>query len=247
MNNDSMQPLCAGNWKAHGDLTQLASWAAGMGQPAGEVILCPPHPLLVQAVDLLGDAIGVGAQDVATHGPANQTGNTTAQLVADCGVGWTLVGHSERRAAGETDAQVAAKLEQVSAAGLKPILCIGESLPEREAGRLNKILTTQLDGALSAKGLPAGLVVAYEPVWAIGTGVAASAQEAQEACQLVRKTLEKFAGGARIRLLYGGSVKTDNAVQIMAQSDIDGLLVGGASLDPVAFTVIAEAVAASNS
>lgn len=243
--SEPIPPLCAGNWKAHGDAELITDWASVMGTPDTDVVLCPPHPLLLEAVAVLGDKIAVGAQDVATHGPANQTGNTTAELVASCGVQWTLIGHSERRAMGETDADVAAKLDQAVKAGLKPILCIGESLDQREANQLEAVLTTQLAGALAEKEIPQDLVVAYEPVWAIGTGVAASAEQAQEACKLVRQLLEKYSAGARIRILYGGSVKANNAAELMAQPDINGLLVGGASLEPEAFAAITTAVANS--
>ena len=133
--------ICAGNWKAHGDLDLLDSWGKGMSGVAGNVVLCVPHPLLIPATQKLEGSAQVGAQDVADHPPANQTGNTTAQLVVSCGITWTLIGHSERRANGETNEQIVEKVKQASKAGLKIILCIGETLDERKAGKLEEVIT----------------------------------------------------------------------------------------------------------
>lgn len=236
-------PICVGNWKAHGSQEMLRDWAGRFASaPAAEIILCVPHPLLPVAAKLLAGVAAVGAQDVSA-GSGNHTGNTTAELVVDSGATWTLVGHSERRALGETDEVIASKLMLAQDAGLKTILCIGERLEEREQGKLEQVLNTQLERALEGVSSTAGIVVAYEPVWAIGTGVAAKPEDVQRACVLMRGKLETLSGSAKIPILYGGSVKSGNAVVFMVEADIDGLLVGGASLDPESFTQIGQAVA----
>ena len=234
MNN----PFIAGNWKANGSAEKIKRWANGFDPNGVEAVLCVPHPYLALSCEMLSGKAKVSAQDVAIHAEGAHTGNTTAAMVADCGATYTLVGHSERRAKGETSEQTKEKLAMALAAGLSPILCVGETLESREAGELDKVLAGQLDVALV--GLPhvETFIVAYEPVWAIGTGIAATAKQAGEACALTRKLTAEHLGGARIKILYGGSVKQDNAADFMGEDAVDGLLVGGASLDHGSFSGI---------
>ena len=229
--------VVAGNWKSNGTLGSLRAWVEGFDPDAAEAILCVPHPYLALATELLAGKVQVGAQDVATHDGGARTGDTTAKMVADCGATVTLAGHSERRANGEDDKMVRMKLEQALGVGLRPILCIGESLEARKAGRLEQVLRAQVQGALSDTDIDE-LTVAYEPVWAIGTGVAATEEEAQEACALTRNLVVESLGGAKIKVLYGGSVNPGNAAGIVARPGIEGLLVGGASLEAESFSRI---------
>lgn len=212
-----------------------------------EVALCVPYPYLAQARAVLdGSAVAWGAQDVSEHAQGAWTGEVSGSMLADFGCRYALVGHSERRSFfGDTDAVVAAKFSAAQKAGLTPVLCVGESLAEREAGITGEVVTRQIDAVLEKNGIAAfaSAVVAYEPVWAIGTGRTASPQQAQEVHALIRARFAResadIAGG--LRILYGGSVKANNAAELFGQSDIDGGLIGGASLVATDFLAICAA------
>lgn len=250
------KPLIAGNWKMHGDSAFVARYAAALadaGPSAGvEVLLLPPAPYvapLAQALEAAGAGLQValGVQNV--HGEASGafTGELSAEMARDLGAAWTLVGHSERRALfGETDEVVAGKLAAAARAGLAPMLCVGETLAEREAGSAEAVVRRQLRVVAGEAGpaVLASATVAYEPVWAIGTGRTATPGQAQAMHEVVRSEIETLCGAdaaGRLRVLYGGSVKPDNAAALLAQPDIDGALVGGASLDADSFAAIVAA------
>jgi triosephosphate isomerase len=232
--------LVAGNWKMHGTLRQNAALLAGITAKASglgcEVAVCPPYPYLGQVQSLLqGSVVTLGAQSVSEYVSGAFTGEVSASMLAEFGCRYVLVGHSERRALfGETDAMVAAKLEAAQVAGLVPILCVGETLDERQAGNTVSVIARQLAVVLDRVGVAAmaQAVVAYEPVWAIGTGVTASPEQAQEVHAAIRSQVAVLdvgvAGG--LRILYGGSVKPQNAKELFGQADIDGGLIGGAAL-----------------
>ena len=212
-----------------------------------EVAVCVPYPYLAQARAVLeGSAVAWGAQDVSEHAQGAFTGEVSGAMLADFGCRVVLVGHSERRSFyGDTDALVAAKFAAAQKAGLIPVLCVGESLAEREAGVTGDVVTRQIDAVLEKNGIEAfaRAVVAYEPVWAIGTGRTASPEQAQEVHALIRA---RFARGnaevaAGLRILYGGSVKANNATELFGQPDIDGGLIGGASLVAADFLAICAA------
>jgi triosephosphate isomerase (TIM) len=220
--------LVAGNWKMHG--TRAANQALLDAIVAGvkgvECAVCVPFPYLAQAAERLrGTQIAWGAQNLSAHASGAHTGEVSAAMLADFGCRYVLVGHSERRQLyGETDAQAAAKFAAAQAAGLRPIFCVGESLEERDAGRTEAVVARQLDAVLGKGGF-GDAVLAYEPVWAIGTGRTATPEQAQAVHAFLRPRV-----GAAARILYGGSVKPDNAAAIFAQPDVDGGLIGGASL-----------------
>jgi triosephosphate isomerase (TIM) len=207
-------------------------------------VVCPPFPYLAQAAErLAGSRVRWGAQNLSEHGSGAYTGEVSAAMLAEFGCRYAIVGHSERRALyGETDAQVAEKFAAARSAGLVPILCVGESLPEREAGRTEEVVARQLDAVLDASGAAqfAQAVLAYEPVWAIGTGRTATPEQAQQVHAVLRERLRR-AGAAEVPVLYGGSVKAANAGALFAMPDVDGGLVGGASLDAKEFLAIAAA------
>lgn len=230
--------VIVGNWKCNGSNLKLRRWADEFDPAGAQVVLCVPHPYITEAVRQLAGRAEVGCQDVsAAHGGAH-TGQTSAAMAADCGCGYTIVGHSECRAAGQTDAQVAARLERAAQAGLRPILCVGETLAQREAGRAEQTVKKQLGAVASVlAGCPATLI-AYEPVWAIGTGRNATAQDAQKMAKMVRRTVSKLPEGSKIAVLYGGSANSGNAAEFLAQEAIGGLLVGGASLDAGEFSTV---------
>jgi triosephosphate isomerase (TIM) len=248
------RPLIAGNWKMHKthlegvQLTQKLAWAlSSEDTDAVEVVVCPPFTALRSVGTLIdGDKlpIGLGAQNCHPEPEGAYTGEVSAPMLAKLGVRYVIVGHSERRQQfGETDELVNRKARAVLAAGMRPIVCVGETLEQREAGQTAEVVQGQVRGSLA--GLPAeqvaGLVVAYEPVWAIGTGRAATAEDAQETIALVRGTVAELAGRAaadELRIQYGGSVKAGNAEELAAKPDIDGALVGGASLDADEFALI---------
>jgi triosephosphate isomerase len=242
--------LVVGNWKMNGGLRQndalLADLRAGWTAPAGrELAVCVPHPYLWQAqAALSGSAMAWGAQNVSEHTGGAYTGEVSAAMVAEFGCRYAIVGHSERRAlCGESDSAVATKAAAALAAGLTPIVCVGETLAEREANATEVVVLRQLDAVASRLGdRLAAVVIAYEPVWAIGTGRTASPDQAQAVHRVLRKRLGRVdAEAVNVRLLYGGSVKSDNAKALFACTDIDGALVGGASLKADEFLAIGHA------
>ncbi len=246
--------LVAGNWKMNGSNAANAELVAGIvaGVPSGSgfsLLVCPPFPYLAAvAAQAEGSPVKVGAQNVSEHEKGAFTGEVAPSMLREAGCDYVIVGHSERRALyGETSAQVAAKFVAAQAAGLVPILCVGETLGEREAGTTEAVVDEQLDAVIDAAGIGAfaRAVIAYEPVWAIGTGVTATPEQAQDVHRHIRARLsaldEKIAAG--VQILYGGSMKGDNAPGLLAQPDIDGGLIGGASLKAADFLAIASAAA----
>ncbi|MBM7853641.1 triosephosphate isomerase [Desulfohalotomaculum tongense] len=240
--------IIAGNWKMHKTVQQavdftkeLASLAAGAGV---EIVLCPPFTALHGVAEAArGTNIALGAQDVYWEDEGAFTGEISAPMLKEVGCQYVIVGHSERRRYfGETDETVNKKVKAVFKHGMTPVVCVGETLPEREAGRTEQVVRAQTEAAL--KGLDAekvaGLVIAYEPVWAIGTGKTASAEDAQQVIAYIRGVIRELAGDSadKVRIQYGGSVKPENAAGLMSQPDIDGALVGGASLKPDSFAGI---------
>ncbi|MDI6747049.1 MAG: triose-phosphate isomerase [Rhodocyclaceae bacterium] len=241
----------AGNWKMHGNLAAnsalLQEVRKGVAGMVADVAVCVPYPYLEQArVALAGSNVAWGAQDVSEHAQGAYTGEVSAPMLADFGCRYVIVGHSERRSFyGDTDAVVAAKFEAALKTGLVPILCVGETLDEREKNVTAEVVSRQLDAVLTRCGVAAlaKAVVAYEPVWAIGTGKTASPEQAQEVHALIRARVAaadaKVAAG--LQILYGGSMKPGNAKELMAQPDIDGGLIGGAALVAADFAAICAA------
>ena len=246
------QTLVAGNWKMNGSLevNQQLLEAVKAGVEAGvnaKVVVCPPAVYLSQAADVLaGSDVSWGGQNLCAEKSGAFTGETSADMLLDVKCEYVIVGHSERRALyGETDEVVAEKYAAALAAGLIPILCVGELLEERESGDTEAVVARQLDAVLAKSGvaaLAAG-IVAYEPVWAIGTGKTASPQQAQDVHSFIRQRVAAQDAGVaeKLQILYGGSVKPDNAVELFAMADIDGGLIGGASLDAEGFLAICRA------
>jgi triosephosphate isomerase len=242
--------LVMGNWKMHGSLAANAALLDGLAADAAragetQLAVCVPFPYLAQVRDALaGTPISWGGQDVSVHPQGAYTGEVAPAMLADFGCAWALCGHSERRALhGESSALVAAKAASALAAGVTPVVCVGETLADRDAGQVEHVIDEQLDPvlALGAEAL-ARLVIAYEPVWAIGTGRTATPEQAQAVHAFIRAALVRH-GAGQTRILYGGSVKAANAASLFAQPDIDGALVGGASLVAEEFLNIAAAVA----
>ncbi len=241
-----MKKLIAGNWKMNGGLaaneTLVRALRDGMGTPACDVALAVPAPYLAQVQALAaGSALALAAQDVSQHESGAYTGEFSAAMLRDFGVRYVLVGHSERRQYhGETDVHVAVKAQRALAAGITPIVCVGETLAEREAGQTETVVRRQLAAVIHLNGhCISEVVVAYEPVWAIGTGKTATPEQAQEVHAVLRAQLAAASPqAAKIRLLYGGSMNAANAAQLLAQPDIDGGLVGGASLKAADFLQI---------
>lgn len=236
--------IAAGNWKMNASLAALEEIAGlGAADPAGpEVLIFPPFPYLQAAAGVAkGSGIGIGAQDCHTGVQGAHTGDVSAAMLKDLGLGDVILGHSERRADhGETDALVAAKTQAAWDAGLNVILCIGESAAEREAGQTLEVIARQIAGSIPDGASPERLVVAYEPIWAIGTGAVATTDQIAEVHGAIRGQID-----AEIALLYGGSVKPGNAAEIFALNDVDGALVGGASLKADDFGPIIAALQAS--
>lgn len=240
------QALVVGNWKMHGSRESVAALIGGIleAMPAGraEAAVCPTFVHLSQALELCGgSSLAVGAQDCSHMESGAYTGEVAAAMLADMGCRWVIVGHSERRQYhAESDNLVAAKLAAAIAAGLQPILCVGETREQRESGEAQGVVAGQLRGALDGQQSLAGLVIAYEPVWAIGTGLTATPEQAQEMHAFIRGALGDNEGldPDTTRILYGGSVKASNAAELFAQPDIDGALVGGASLKAPEFLAI---------
>ncbi|WP_226782354.1 triose-phosphate isomerase [Oceaniglobus trochenteri] len=229
--------LAAGNWKMNGTaeaLDQVRALLAAHGAPGCDILLCPPATLVHRMADLAqGSAVAVGGQDCHAAASGAHTGDTSAAMLVDAGASHVITGHSERRTDhGETDAQVRAKTEAAHGAGLVAVVCIGETLDQREAGETLAVCGAQLAGSLPEGATAANTVVAYEPVWAIGTGKVPTLEQIEEVHTFLRRELEARFGaeGAGMRLLYGGSVKPSNAAEIFAVRDVDGALVGGASL-----------------
>jgi triosephosphate isomerase len=235
--------MIAGNWKMHGlsaDLGFFDEIAPVAGASPAEVLVCPPATLLAAAAERCrGRQIAIGAQDCHGEPGGAHTGDLSAAMLRDAGAGHVIVGHSERRTDhGETDATVRAKAEAALAAGLVPLVCVGETREEREAGRAETVVAAQLAGSLPAGGRNGELVIAYEPVWAIGTGLTASAEDVAAMHAFIRSRLPD---PATTRILYGGSVKPDNAAELLGLDDVDGALVGGASLKADDFMRIIQA------
>jgi triosephosphate isomerase len=242
--------LIAGNWKMNGSLAAnevlLKALLAGVGQPGCQVAVCVPAVYLAQCQALLaGSVIELGAQDVSAHESGAYTREIAQAMLKEFGSRYVIVGHSERRQYhGETDELVASKAQRALSAGITPIVCVGETLAEREAGHTEELVKRQLAAVIHANGhCISEVVVAYEPVWAIGTGLSATAEQAQQVHAVLRAQLRAASPNAdRIKLLYGGSMNAANARSLLAQADIDGGLIGGAALKAQDFlTIIAAA------
>lgn len=242
MNKNYRKALIAGNWKMNKLASEVPAFWEELGPRAAlgegvESALCVPFPLIpaVKAA-VAGSQMKVGAQDVSSHDKGAYTGEVSASMLADLGVDYCIIGHSERRAYhGESDELVNAKLKALLGAGITSILCCGESLEQRDAGVTLSFVESQIRGGL--EGISAEemkkVVIAYEPIWAIGTGRTATAEQAQEVCGFIRQVLEKLYGpelAKSVQILYGGSMNGKNAPELLAQPDIDGGLIGGASL-----------------
>jgi triosephosphate isomerase (TIM) len=241
--------LIAGNWKMNGGLAAneslVKAMLAGIGQPAGDVALCAPAPYLAQLQALLkGSPIAWGSQDVSSHEQGAYTGEISVAMLKDFGCRYAIVGHSERRQYhGETDELVAAKAQRALSAGVTPIVCVGETLAEREANLTESVVKRQLAAAIHSVGhCITEIVVAYEPVWAIGTGKTATPEQAQAVHAVLRAQLAAATTNPkRIPILYGGSMNAANAASLLSQNDIDGGLIGGASLKAADFLQIVAA------
>ena len=243
--------LVVGNWKMNGSRTSnavlLSEIVAGLAASGAASAVCVPAPYLAQCqAQLAGSPLGWGAQDVSAHASGAYTGEISVAMLQDFGCGYVVIGHSERRAYhGESDAQVAAKTVATLAAGITPIVCIGETLAQREAGQTDAVVAQQLGAVLAAIAADdvAKLVLAYEPVWAIGTGKTATPQMAQDVHQVLRSQLaaKNAVAAAGVQILYGGSMKPENAKELMAMPDIDGGLIGGAALKAADFLAIIHA------
>ena len=246
------RPLVAGNWKMNGSRAMagelVRAVVAGAADVTGaEIAVCPPAVYLPLVGELVaGSPVALGAQDVSEHAPGAYTGEVAGAMLAELGCRYVIVGHSERRAYhGEDDAGVARKAEAARAAGLVPIVCVGEQLAERETGATEAVVGRQVDALLDGPGvaLLAAAVIAYEPVWAIGTGLTATPDQAQAVHAFIRARVaaRDAAVADGLRILYGGSVKPGNAAELFAMPDIDGGLIGGASLDADDFLAICRA------
>jgi len=248
----AIRPLVAGNWKMHGlsanlaEVRSLLDRLAEGPRPDTDILICPPATLLFQtAVMLSGSTVLLGAQDCHPddHGP--HTGDISAEMLADAGAKAVIVGHSERRTDhGESDAVVAAKARAAHRAGLKAIICLGETGHERRDGQTLHVVRRQLEGSLPPSCTAANTVIAYEPVWAIGTGLTPTAADVKQAHAFIRERIASRHGtaGEAVRILYGGSVKPSNAQELMAIANVDGALVGGASLKSDDFSRIIAAM-----
>ncbi|HZT79401.1 MAG TPA: triose-phosphate isomerase [Gemmataceae bacterium] len=248
------KPFVAGNWKMYTTAAKARELAAAVAQGVPDdrvtVAVCPPFPYLAAVADVLrGSRVALGAQNLYPEKEGAFTGEVSPAMLADVGCKYVILGHSERRRKpefAESDAFINRKLRAALAAGLLPILCLGETIEEREAGRTEQVLDAQLTGSLAgldAAGL-AKVVLAYEPVWAIGTGRNATPQQAEEAHAFLRRRVREQFGepaAAGLVIQYGGSVKPDNAAALMGQPDVDGALVGGASLQAESFLAIVRA------
>ena len=245
-----MTKLIAGNWKMNGLqadgvalATRIAEWVAAERPPV-DLAVFPPATLIAPVVAAIaGRAVAIGGQDCHAAAKGAHTGDIAAPMLADLGCRYAIVGHSERRQNhGETDAQIAAKATAAQQAGLIAIVCVGETDAERSRGDALSVVTRQIEGSVPAGSTSRNCVVAYEPVWAIGTGKTASAADVAEMHAAIRRQLStRLPDGQGVRVLYGGSVKPDNARELLAVPNVDGALVGGASLDAKSFIAIAQA------
>ncbi|PCE68636.1 triose-phosphate isomerase [Salinivibrio sp. YCSC6] len=248
------RPLVMGNWKLNGSKAMVTELLNGLnaelkGVEGVDVAVAPPVMYLAQAEQLLADsAIKLGAQNVDTHNSGAFTGDISAEMLKDFGATHIIIGHSERREYHqESDEFVAQKFAFLKENGLTPVLCIGESEAQNEAGETLAVCARQLDAVIQSQGVEAlnGAIIAYEPIWAIGTGKAATAEQAQEIHAAIRKHIASYSEdvASKVVIQYGGSVKAGNAAELFAMPDIDGALVGGAALDAAGFAAIAKAAA----
>jgi triosephosphate isomerase len=246
----NLRPLVAGNWKMNGlaaSVAELEKIVAGAGSVSrkADLMICPPATLLAQfAKAARGNAVAIGGQDCHAAASGAHTGDISAEMLADASATAVIVGHSERRTDHhETDGQVRAKAKAAWRAGLTAIVCIGETRAQREASETLKVVGSQLEGSVSDGATSANLVIAYEPVWAIGTGLTPTAADVAEVHAFIRKALRQRFGeeGRKIRILYGGSVKPSNARELFGVADVNGGLTGGASLKAEDFLAIAAA------
>jgi triosephosphate isomerase len=246
---DAIRPLIAGNWKMNGLKVSAVEFEAMLADASkvaakADLLVCPPATLIAAFAEKARGSknLSIGAQDCHPEASGAHTGDISAEMLADAGASAVIVGHSERRADhGESDALVRQKAEAAWRAGLTAIVCIGETRQQRDTGQALTVCHGQLDGSLPDKATAANLVVAYEPVWAIGTGLTPTAADVEQVHQFIREFLVKrfSAEGAKIRILYGGSVKPSNAAELMAVANVNGALVGGASLKAADFLAIA--------
>ena len=253
MTSSRPRPLVAGNWKMNGmraALAEIKAIAEGYDvalQNRAALLICTPATLVLSAsAACLGSKLEIGGQDCHAKASGAHTGDISAEMLADCGASYVIVGHSERRADhGETSEIVKAKAEAALRAGLRAIVCVGETLPERDEGRVMEVIGRQLEAVREVLGGAAmgEIVLAYEPVWAIGTGRSASVAQVAEVHAAIRAWLKAHGVAGGVRILYGGSVKPDNAAAIFAVADVDGGLIGGASLAAADFMAICRAAA----
>ncbi|RID93545.1 triose-phosphate isomerase [Gemmobacter lutimaris] len=247
-----MRRLAAGNWKMNGtaaDLAEVAALTAAHPAPGCEMLLCPPATLIDRMARAAhGTALRIGGQDCHARATGAHTGDVSAPMLAEAGASYVILGHSERRADhGETDAQVCAKAEAAWASGLVAVVCVGETEAERDAGQALAVVGRQVEGSVPEGATAENIVIAYEPVWAIGTGRTPTLHEIAEVHRFLRAELvSRFGAAAKgIRLLYGGSVKPSNAAEIFATPEVNGALVGGASLKAADFGAIVAALSAA--
>ena len=247
-------PLVIGNWKQNGSIASVKALADSVvASCVDEKVLvgvCPAALHLSVVAPCLGDAVALGAQDVSEYSGGAYTGQISGEMLAEIGCRYVLVGHSERRAlCGEGNKAVGVKAKSALSAGLIPVVCVGETLEEREGERTESVISEQLKGLFEALAVGdlVNCVIAYEPVWAIGTGMSATAEQAGDVHSAIRRELESFETGAGVvvKILYGGSVKPGNAAEIFAQPDVDGGLIGGAALDAADFSAIVAAASGS--
>src|SRR5210317_623329 len=246
------QPLVAGNWKMNGSLDSITALVEGIkagldSVSTAEMAVCPPYVYIPAVATLIdGASISLGAQDVSDQESGAYTGEVAPGMLTDVGCKYAIVGHSERRSIyGESDAFTASKFAAARKAGLVPILCVGELLEEREQGITEQVVARQLDAVIDLEGVAAlaDAVIAYEPVWAIGTGKTATPQQAQDVHAFIRGKLAALDSSVadKVRILYGGSMNAGNAAELLAMADIDGGLIGGASLKPDDFLAVGQA------
>ncbi|WP_082825453.1 triose-phosphate isomerase [Marinomonas sp. TW1] len=245
------QKIVAGNWKMNGSKASISDLVNGLleiSESSAEVVVTPPFPFLSQVAEMIAprNELVLAAQNLSQYEKGAYTGEVSAAMLTDFKVTYVLVGHSERRSLyGETDDVVAEKVKVALSAGLKPILCIGETLEEREAEQTLLVCERQVAAVIDLVGIQAfaNIVIAYEPVWAIGTGLSASAQQAQDVHQAIRANLASLSTpvSEKVQILYGGSVKASTSAELFTMPDVDGALVGGASLDAKEFLDIVKA------